>query len=210
MSATKLLSPLEMEFIQSLHDAPEDDCDAEQTQQVRVEAAPQITDLLASCASKECLTIEAQIDNQRLLFTPHLVSDEQNTPRLELGVPQIFERGSSNRPWRLPLDPPRPLLSRNGKPGSLVIHELSMSELLVEQTANSPPPERFCLDIGLDEQPPLTLRGSLLRVTEKGWRAYELSLDDDDSVRLQSYLYRQHRNLYPLAHNIQSNSSSAL
>jgi hypothetical protein len=191
MSATKLLSPLEMEFIQSLHDAPEDDCDAEQTQQVRVEAAPQITDLLASCAS-------------------HLVSDEQNTPRLELGVPQIFERGSSNRPWRLPLDPPRPLLSRNGKPGSLVIHELSMSELLVEQTANSPPPERFCLDIGLDEQPPLTLRGSLLRVTEKGWRAYELSLDDDDSVRLQSYLYRQHRNLYPLAHNIQSNSSSAL
>lgn len=204
MSETKLLTPSEMEFLQSLHDGPEDVSNTEPKQQlhVQVEAAPQITDLLANCASKERLTIEAQINNQRLLFTPHLVSDELETPRLELGVPQIFEHGSTNRLWRLPLNPPRPLLSRNGKPGSLVIHELSMNELLVEQTADSPPPERFCLDIGLDGQPPLTLRGSLMSVTEKGWRSYKLNLDEDDSERLQSYLYQQHRSLYPHVHSL--------
>lgn len=198
MQESSLLTPLEMEFIQQLTEnspAP-----AESDPGLQMDAARQTAELLASCAAMEQLTIEAHVANQRLSFTPHLVTDEQNTPHLELGVPQIFEEGSFDRAWRLPLDPPRPLLARDGQPVSLVIHELSLSGLLVAQTADASPPERFSLDLDIDELTPVTLRGSLVRVTEDGLLAYELMLDDDNGERLQSYLYQQHRNLYPLAH----------
>ena len=198
MPESPLLTPLEMEFIQHLNASHTPSADTEQG--LQVDAARQTTDLLASCAAREQLTIVARIDNQHLAFTPHLVTDGEDAPHLELGVPQIFEDGSFNRSWRLPLDPPQPLLSRDGQPGSLLIHELSMSGLLVEQTADSEPPERFSLDLQLDEPSPLTLQGSLVRVTEEGLQAYELTLDDENSDRLQNYLYRQHRSLFPEAH----------
>lgn len=198
MQDSSLLTPLEMEFIQQLTEnspAPVD-CDPG----LQVDAARQTAELLASCAAMEQLTIEAHVANQRLSFTPHLVTDEQNTPHLELGVPQIFEEGSFDRAWRLPLDPPRPLLARDGQPGSLFIHELSLSGLLVAQTAKASPPERFSLDLDVDEVQPITLQGSLVRVTDDGMLAYELTLDEDNGERLQSYLYQQHRSLYPRAH----------
>ncbi|WP_139207435.1 hypothetical protein [Phytopseudomonas flavescens] len=189
-----------MEFIQRLTEnspAP-----VEPDPGLQVDAARQTAELLASCAANEQLTIEAHIANQRLSFTPHLVTDEQNTPHLELGVPQIFDEGSFDRAWRLPLDPPRPLLARDGRPGSLFIHELSLSGLLVAQTAEAQPPERFCLDLDIGEREPVTLQGSLVRVTEEGLLAYELTLDEDNGGRLQNYLYQQHRSLYPDAHRL--------
>lgn len=200
MQDSSLLTPLEMEFIQQLTDnspAP-----AESDPGLQVDAARQTAELLASCAAKEQLTIEAHIDNQRLSFTPHLVTDEQNTPHLELGVPQIFEDGSFNRSWRLPLDPPRALLARDGQPTSLLIHELSLSGLLVAQTVETSPPDRFSLAMDIGEQAPIILQGSLVRVTDEGLLAYELTLDEENGKCLQHYLYEQHRSLYGPLHSL--------
>lgn len=200
MQDSSLLTPLEMEFIQQLTDnspAP-----AESDPGLQVDAARQTAELLASCAAKEQLTIEAHIDNQRLSFTPHLVTDEQNTPHLELGVPQIFEDGSFNRSWRLPLDPPRALLARDGQPTSLLIHELSLSGLLVAQTVEASPPDRFSLAMDIGEQAPIILQGSLVRVTDEGLLAYELTLDEENGKCLQHYLYEQHRSLYGPLHSL--------
>lgn len=198
MQASSLLTDLELEFIQQLTENSPAPVEADPG--LQVDAGRQTAELLASCAAKEQLTIEAHIANQRLSFTPHLVTDDQNTPHLELGVPQIFEEGAFDRAWRLPLDPPRPLLARNGQPGSLLVHELSLSGLLVAQTAGATPPDRFSLDLDVDEQAPITLQGSLVRVTDDGLLAYELTLDEDNGERLQRYLYQQHRSLYPQFH----------
>ncbi|TBU89744.1 PilZ domain-containing protein [Phytopseudomonas dryadis] len=199
MRESPLLTPLELEFIQHLNDAPSSR--PEPDSGLQVDAATQTTALLANCAAKEQLTIEAHFANQRLSFTPHLVKDEQDTPHLELGVPQIFEEGSLNRAWRLSLEKPLALLDRNGEPSHLRVHEVSMSGLLLEQTADTQPPERFSLDLPLHGQPPITLQGSLIRTTDEGLLAYEINtLDEDSSTRLQKYLYQQHRQLYPQAH----------
>ncbi|WP_027909801.1 hypothetical protein [Pseudomonas sp. URMO17WK12:I4] len=200
MQDSSLLTPLEMEFIQQLTESAPTPAEPEPV--LQVDAARQTAELLASCAAKEQLTIEAHIDNQRLTFKPHLVTDAQNTPHLELGVPQIFEEGSFHRAWRLPLDPPQPLLRRDGQPSSLVIHELSLSGLLVAQTAKASPPERFSLGLDIEDIEPVILQGSLVRITDDGMLAYELALDDDSSERLQAHLYQQHRKLYPQAHSL--------
>ncbi|SDE92911.1 hypothetical protein SAMN05216381_0384 [Pseudomonas seleniipraecipitans] len=194
MQDSSLLTPLEMEFIQQLTESSP--APVETDPGLQVDAARQTAELLASCAAKEQLTIEAHIDNQRLSFTPHLVTDEQNTPHLELGVPQIFEEGSFDRSWRLPLDPPRALLARDGQPTSLLIHELSLSGLLAAQMADASPPERFSLAMDIDEPAPIILQGSLVRVTDDGLLAYELTLDEDNGKGLRHYLYQQHRSLY--------------
>ena len=41
-----------------------------------------------------------------------------------------------------------------------------------------------------------------MRVTDDGLLAYELTLDDDTSERLQNHLYQQHRKLFPQAHSL--------
>lgn len=200
MQDSSLLTPLEMEFIQQLMDS--NPAPADPGKGLQVDVARQTAELLASCAAKDQLTIEAHIANQRLSFTPHLVTDAQNTPHLELGIPQIFEEGSFHRAWRLPLDPPQPLLRRDGQPSSLVINELSLTGLRVEQTVQASPPERFSLGLDIDDIEPVTLQGSLVRVTDDGLLAYELTLDDDTSERLQNHLYQQHRKLFPQAHSL--------
>ena len=200
MQDSSLLTPLEMEFIQQLTDnAP---TPAEPNPVLQVDAARQTAELLALCAAKEQLTIEAHIDNQRLTFTPHLVTDAQNAPHLELGIPQIFEEGSFHRAWRLPLEPAQPLLRRDGQPSSLVVRELSLTGLLVAQTAKASPPQRFSLGLDIDDVEPVILQGSLVRITDDGLLAYELTLDEDSSERLQAHLFQQHRKLYPHAHSL--------
>lgn len=197
MQDSSLLTPLEMEFIQQLTDNAANLSEPDPV--LHVDAARQTAELLASCAAKEQLTIEAHIDNQRLTFKPHLVTDAQNTSHLELGIPQIFEEGSFHRAWRLALDPPQPLLRRDGQPSGLEVHELSLSGLLVAQTAKASPPQRFSLGLDIDEIEPVTLQGCLVRITDDGLLAYELALDEDTSERLQAHLYQQHRKLYPQA-----------
>ena len=72
----------------------------------------------------------------------------------------------------------------------------------MEQTVQASPPERFSLGLDIDDIEPVILQGSLVRVTDDGLLAYELTLDDDTSERLQNHLYQQHRKLFPQAHSL--------
>ena len=201
MQGQPLLTQAELDYIQHLHKKPAvRKRKPAPAPDLLVDAAAQLKELLAYCAANEQLTIEAHVANQRLTFTAHLVEDAQHVRHLELGTPQIFDEGPASRAWRLPLDPPVVLRQRNGKPGDLWVHELSLNGLLVELRAKRAAPEHFKLILPLTGQKPIAIEGSLVRRTSDGLLAYRLEpLDKRGSERLQQFIFQQHRALYPQA-----------
>lgn len=199
MQEQPLLTQAELDFIQHLHTKPApSQRKPAAAPSLLVDAGAQLKELLAYCAAKEQLTIEAHVANQRLTFTAHLVEDAQQVQHLELGTPQIFEDGPANRAWRLPLDPPVVLRQRNAKPSDLWVHELSLNGLLIELRAKRATPEHFNLILPLAGQKPIAIEGSLVRKTAGGLLAYQLDpLDKRGSERLQQFIFQQHRALHP-------------
>jgi hypothetical protein len=69
-----------------------------------------------------------------------------------------------------------------------------MNGALIEQRAKRKPPAHFRLMLPLDEQPPITLKGELVRMTDDGLFAYQVqALDPDGDEHLRQFLYQQHR-----------------
>src|SRR5690606_20327699 len=98
------------------------------------------------------------------------------------------------RAWRLQLAPAVPLRQRNARPSDLVVHELSMSGLLVEQDGNGPAPKSFNLILPLAGHKPIAIEGTFVRRAANGLLAYRLEpLDKRGHERLQSFIYQQHR-----------------
>nr|WP_298143093.1 PilZ domain-containing protein [uncultured Pseudomonas sp.] len=201
MQDQPLLTSSELEFLRQLQQQPGGP-ESAPTANLQVEAGPQFEALLAGCAAKEKLTIEAHFANQRLTFTPELVADASHEHHLRLGTPQIFDEGETLRAWRSRLPTPLALQQPNTEPSDIWLHQLSMSGLLVEQRANAATaPQRLRLTLPLAGQPPITINGSFVRKTEQGLLAYRLApLDEHSEARLQQFIYQQHRAHYPQAH----------
>jgi hypothetical protein len=196
-----LLTSSELEFLRLLHQQPGGPDNAPTTH-LQVEAGEQFEGLLAGCAAKEKLTIEAHFANQRLTFTPELVEDDQNEHHLRLGTPLIFDEGDTLRAWRSPLPHPLVLQQANSAPSDMWLHELSMSGLLLEQRkTRTTPPQHLNLTLPLAGHPPIAISGRFVRKTEQGLLAYRLApLDEHSQARLRQFIYQQHRNYYPQAH----------
>lgn len=195
-----LLTQAELEFLQHLN-TPSVAPKPKPMENLQVDAGGPLKALLAHCAANEQLTIDAHFANHRLTFTAHLIEDAEHTQHLELGIPQIFDEGPSPRAWRLPLTPAVALRQRNSKPSDLLVHEISMSGLLVEHRGQGQAPERFSLILPLIEQKPIAIEGTLVRETLDGLLAYSLEpLDKRGHERLQQFIYQRHRELHPHAH----------
>jgi hypothetical protein len=205
MQTPPLLTQDELDFIQHLSSRTQQrDAAPEPATGLQVDAGWQVTELLAHCAANEQLTIQAHFADQRLTFTPQLSEDANHGQHLALGTPQIFEQGSTERPWRLPLEPPLALCDTQGNSSGLWVHELSLNGALVElrEAAIEAAPRRFTLALQLGEQQQVGVQGYLIRKAIGGRVAYRLvPLDAPAREQLQQFIYQQHRRRYPQAHH---------
>lgn len=201
MQEQPLLTQDELDFIQHLHTQPVAR-KHKPAGNLQVDAGGPLKALLAFCAANEQLTIDAHFANHRLTFTPHLIEDAEHAQHLELGIPQIFDEGPSTRAWRLPISPAVALRQRNARPSDMLVHELSMSGLLLEQRGHGRAPEHFSLILPLAGHKPIAIEGTFVRRTANGLLAYRLEpLDKRGHERLQQFIYQQHRERYPHAHH---------
>ena len=205
MQTQTLLTQDELDFIQHLSSrAQQREAPQAPAAGLQVDAGRQVTELLAHCAANEQLTIEAHFEDQRLTFTPHLTEDANHGQHLALGTPQIFEQGSTERPWRLTLDSPIALCDSLGHASGLWVHELSLNGALVEVRGRAieTAPRRFTLALKLGEQHLVDVQGYLIRKATGGRVAYRLApLDAPAREQLQQFIYQQHRQRYPQAHH---------
>ncbi|MCY1278026.1 hypothetical protein D9M68_246690 [compost metagenome] len=194
MSDDTILTQEELDFIRDLqtHSRSSD----AGVPSLTLDGGPRAKKLLARLALHEQLTLEAQIDNQRVCFPLQVVEDEQHNLQLRLGPPSVVEQSSTVRPWRLHFDIPVNLLDEQDRPTTLWIHSLSLSGMLVE-VHDEPAPREFALWLPLDDQPDMELQGSLVRRTGDGLYAYAVNLARPQQVeRLRSFLLDRHQRLH--------------
>lgn len=192
MQQQALLTQAELAFIRQLQQ-PERTARRRQSH-LPADLGKQLSELLSQCASDEPPSLHAHIANQHLTFELHLSEDEQHTPSLQLGAPQIFDEGEINRAWRSPLPKPLPLHTRRAQPGDLWIHQLSMNGALIEHRGSGQPPRRFQRILTVAGQGPIAVSGTLVRVTEGGLLAYQLhALDPQGDEQLRQFIYQQHQ-----------------
>ncbi|UVE16914.1 PilZ domain-containing protein [Pseudomonas sp. LS44] len=196
MQDESILTHDELQFIRELQNAPRP-ADPPTTA-LLVDGGERTKELLARLAVHEHLTIEAQIDNQRVSFPVHLVEDEFHALHVQLGLPTIVEQAAANRPWRLPFPEPLALLDADGKASGLWLHSLSQSGLLVE-VRDRPIPKRFTLWMPVPDAQPIELRGTLIRETEQHLIAYRLSQHKvRQHERLRKFILDHHPQLNEL------------
>jgi hypothetical protein len=203
MQTQPLLTQDELDFLQHLSTpALQREAPSAPSPGLQVDAGRQVTELLAHCAANEQLTIEAHFADQRLTFTPQLTEDADHGQHLELGTPQIFEQGSTERPWRLTLNTPLPLHDMQGHDAELAVHELSMNGALIQWRGRAKAPRRFTLQLMFGAQGSACVNGYAIRTTNTGLIAYRLTpVDPSARERLQQFIYQQHRQRYPQAHH---------
>lgn len=200
MQEQAILTQAELAFIRRLYTPAKPVKTA--PKEMLVEADGPLKTLLAAYANSAQLTIEAHFEGQRLTFTPQLVEDAEHVQHLELGTPQIFDdTTTSTRAWRLPLSPAVELKLSNGSPSGLWVHEISMEGLLIEQRHNKAAPKTFNKLLPLPGKKPIAIHATRVRPAKNGLYAYRLEqFDQVSKERLQQYIYLQHRELFPQAH----------
>lgn len=163
-----------------------------------LEGGIQANGLLLQLASQAKLSLEAALDDYRLVFPLRLEEDEFHGLQLQLAPPIIYERGPALRTWRLQLDNPLTLRSRNGHPTDLSVHELSSHGLLVDTSNEHRAPKRLQLYMDLPGEQPLKIDAQRVRAREDGLTAYEVRYPcDTDAERIRAFLYKQHQRLHP-------------
>ena len=166
-------------------------------QTFRVDGGSAANSILAGLGRNAQLHLEAQFGDQCLRFPLQLVEDEFHALHLELGAPGIYQQGEIQRPWRLILAQPLPLLHANGRASDLRIHEISPAGVLVESNETSAPAD-FDLWLPLPEQEPIELHGSRVRRTANHLTAFRLDmLPSQQSERLRHFIFQQHRLQHP-------------
>ena len=166
-------------------------------QTFRVDGGSAANNILAGLGRNAQLHLEAQFGDQCLRFPLQLVEDEFHALHLELGAPGIYQQGEIQRPWRLILAQPLPLLHANGQTSDLRIHEISPAGVLVESNETSAPAD-FDLWLPLPEQEPIELHGSRVRRTANHLTAFRLDmLPSQQSERLRHFIFQQHRLQHP-------------
>ena len=166
-------------------------------QSFRVDGGSLANGSLAGLGRNAQLHLEAQFGDQCLRFPLQLVEDDFHALHLELGAPGIYQQGEIQRPWRLTLAQPLPLLHENGQASDLCIHEISPAGVLVESGEMSAPAD-FDLWLPLPEQDPIELHGSRVRRTTSQLTAFRLDiLPSQQSERLRHFIFQQHRLQHP-------------
>lgn len=166
-------------------------------QSFRVDGGSVANGILAGLGQHAQLHLEAQFGDQCLRFPLQLVEDEFHALHLELGAPGIYQQGEVQRPWRLSLTQPLPLLHQNGQASDLCIHEISPAGVLVE-SREACAPEHFDLWLALPDQAPIELHGQRVRRTANQLTAFRLDmLAANQSERLRHFIFQQHRLQHP-------------
>jgi hypothetical protein len=200
MSHETLLTQAELDFIQNMQHNPKLNV-RDATRSLTVNGGVHVQNLLTRLAAHEQVTIQAQFNNQQMTFPLHLVEDEFHALHLELGAPSIFEEGPQIRPWRLTLPEPTALETEKGTLTSLWVHEISFKGVLLENRKTTKPPKRFFAWFCPLGHTPISLRGTLERLTESGLAAYRLSHSNkEDTERLRQYILQQHQRVFPTMH----------
>lgn len=157
--------------------------------------------LLEGLAEVANLTIEAQADNLRLSFPLEVQRDEFQHLQLQLGVPRIYEtdeKGPTQRPWRVHLEPAVALLDEDGETTRFQVLELSPNGMLVD-VGDGPAPERLALRLPLGELRPVPIRARLVRTSMPGVAAYSLQVEQKrHAERIRRFIFQQHRLQHPL------------
>lgn len=187
-----LLTRDELTFLKQLLDDPAYSSKA--ANEVTLKSSPDTQTLLASLGENAQLTLEARIGNQRLTFPLRLSLDEFRALSLQLDVPQIFEKGVVERPWRATLDTPLSLTSKNGQASALWVQQISQTGALITSDDGSEPPEHFVLGLALPGKAFLSLRGSRVRQLSSTLAAYRITPSHHSGVQRLQELLVQLRN----------------
>lgn len=164
----------------------------------RVDGGAHSNELLLQLAGRANLSLQAEFEDFRMSFPIQLREDELHSLDLQLAPPVIYERGRTNRAWRLHLDEPLALLENDGGESSLSVHELSPHGLLVDAGGHRKPPKHFHLRLALPDDSPLEIDAHRVRELTGGRAAYEVEFTGEkDAERIRSFLYRQHQRLHP-------------
>lgn len=191
MQSDPLLTQAELDFIQQVTASP--------PRKRRASAAPrldlgeQLSKLLGRLGDGEQFSLDTHSGEDHLSFPLHLIEDDHSQPRLELGAPLIFEQGVSERPWRLPLTTPLPLLDSRDRRSGLQALELSNNGMLAQYDAPRSPAKVQLLQLLLPQQRRVQVRARLVRRVSQSRYAYSLQpLHSEDEQTLRQYLFEQH------------------
>lgn len=187
-----LLTRDELIFLQQLLDDPA--YSAKSAHELTLNSSPDTQTLLANLGENAQLTLEARVGNQRLTFPLRLILDEFRALSLQLEVPQIFEKGVVERPWRATLDTPLSLTSKNGQASALWVQQISQNGALVSSSDGSEPPEHFVLGLALPGKAFLSLRGSRVRQLSPTLAAYRITPSHHSGIQRLQELLVQLRN----------------
>ena len=183
-----LLTRDELAFLQEVLDEPSPSAGSEVSRLV-VDSSPAIRALVASLGEGAHFTVEAQVNGQRLSFPLHLTRDDLETVQVQLDIPQIYEKGVVERPWRATLPSPLALVDRAGQASGLSVVQLSLNGALVVSEGAQPLPEHFVHWLVLPDKSTLSLRGKRVRMADGHTAAYRITpLKPKGLTRLQELL----------------------
>lgn len=181
-----LLTHDELAFLQQLLDEPAPAADGNR---LVVDSSPAIRALVASLGEGARFTVEALVNGQRLSFPLQLVRDDVQTLQVQLEVPQIYEKGLVERPWRATLPTPLALIDRSGGDTGLSVVQLSVNGALVTHQADKPLPDHFTHWMVLPDKSTLSVRGKRVRMVNDNTAAYRITpLQPQGLTRLQELL----------------------
>jgi|SRR5690554_2261134 len=148
-----LLTSDELAFLQQLLDEPAPSAPARPSG-LTLDSSPDVQALLASLDDGATLSVEVQVNGQRLSFPVRLSQQGLQNLQMRLESPQIFEKGIVERPWRATLPTPWPLIDRQGKPSGLTVRQLSANGALLAAEAGQHCPTTSCCGCSCRTCPP--------------------------------------------------------
>lgn len=192
-----LLTSDELAFLQQLLDEPAPSAPAPSAPArpsgLTLDSSPDVQALLASLDDGATLSVEVQVNGQRLSFPVRLSQQGLQNLQMRLESPQIFEKGIVERPWRATLPTPWPLIDRQGKPSGLTVRQLSANGALLAAEAGQQLPDHFMLWLQLPDMSTISLRGRWVRQVKDGLAAYRITPQQRNGLaRLQEVLVRLH------------------
>ena len=140
--------------------------------------------------------VVAQYGNHRLIFPIEFQTDTQGLESMAFAPPQIFEKGTNDRSWRLIPKDELILLDRKGKPLPYKLRDISFSGLSLQalESATKLPTELEGVYLKIPKQPKIQLQGRFTRYINSGTVAFELSeMCQQGNRALREYLYSVHQ-----------------
>src|SRR5690606_26813452 len=190
-----LLTSDELAFLQQLLDEPAPSAPAPSAPArpsgLTLDSSPDVQALLVSLDDGATLSVEVQVNGQRLSFPVRLRQQGLQNLQMRLEALQIFEKGSVERPWRAELPTPSPLIDRHGKPGGLTVRQRSANGALLATEAGRQLPDPLMLWLQLPDMSTVTLRGRCVRQVQDGLPAHRTTPQHRNGLaRLQEVLVR--------------------